>query len=1508
MNKILIYHLLLFIFYPGAVNADPAVSLTPPVFSHASGFYSHSFNLVLAAETPGATIFYTLDGSEPDPENLEGSTFNYKNHWALNPGDNLGDLLEESYITHAYSGPITIKDRSPEPDRLAGKSSSYHMPPYYVPSTPVFKGTVVRAIAFLEGHGSSPVTSHTYFVSSRSRYTLPVISITTPEYHLFDYFDGIYTPGIDFDNWRTSNPDMVTNHHRPANYGRRGREYEFPAHFNFWEAGSEAPVLSQDIGYRIHGSSGRSFPMKSFRIYARSEYGTPALDHPFFPEQDYDRYKRIILRNSGNDWHATLFRDAVIHKVCRGLNLETQAYKPAVLFLNGEYWGIHNIRERYDKHYIERVYGIEEHRLDLLTGRRSVQEGDNLHYVETITYIEDNGLQNEEHFRYIQTRIDTENFIDYQIAQIFSANTDWPGNNIDFFRKRTDNYEPESPYGHDGRWRWLLYDMDFGFNIWNWSPPDHYTLEFATRAGETEWPNPDWSTFLLRSFLLNEEFRRDFITRYADLLNSFFLPARINSVIDNYKSGISPEVQEHLTRWKTPSSFGTWESNINAMRAFADSRASWQWSHLIDFFELEDKVSVSLNVSDIDHGFIRVNTIDIKPGAAAIEGNPWPWTGWYFSKMPIRIEAVANEGFRFSHWEGTLHHDMAVLVADPAGIKSLTAHFIPEKEVSLLHYWHFNDLPEEGLPDKVVTDYSYGINGHISYPGTGSGYMDRVSDGSGINLQLAQPEGFGLRVRNPSDTRELVLHASSEGFRDLHFQFAVKRTLIGATSQALFVSPDDGTNWIAVNEPYGIEMEWKPVRFDLSAIPGINDNPNLLLKILFFGDNAAASSGNNRFDNITLKGIRLSDPLMYFSKSEGALNELATWGTLYDGSGTPPLSFELPGAVFHIHNRGETGISGNWHISGAGSGIELGDGENPVELTIPPEYSLTGRINVSSGASLILMNKQIPHLNIISPSSTIAFNQDIDVVIPPAIYGNLHLRNGRKNFGGNYIIRGNFIARNTIMDFNDIATLVLEGNTDYLGTVTNVNPENVNIRIKGENDQICFSEGINMLEGYNIYIEKDAGYLSLTSDIFAHNNLRIIMGNSAGFSDGGHILHLKDDLYISGKGFDLTGTIVLTAERGTNDMEITGPELNNLAIDISGDARPDFSRSASEIRIRNNFSVKSRSTRPVRFRDKHFHIGGDLSMDIEGPGQAEPGSSFLFFDGSGVQRVRNYGYDGPGMTGNMVINNSYGVVMADGNLTVDGLIHFERGVLTTTHGNLLKSGPAGSVSWMQGSYINGPFGRYHNLAGKTRLDFPVGNEDGPNPVFIEFMNNSDNLRLYVTEFISTEPPVFPLDQGINEILPGRGHFKVEGSDQDDFSDGSISLVHRANDPPAEMLGIARLQDDMWINLGGVSETTGLISSALRFSGTGIFALCRLEGPDPNDDTRSFTVYPNPVIPEGTVYFFRRMDITLFNLSGVALLDKKDAASVNLQGIPVGVYILRNGDGKYARIIVVHDSK
>jgi len=254
---------------PGSSNITQAFSevLTPPIFSHPGGFYAESFFLSLTHPDPDVTIVYTLDGSIPDHSNLEGTIYPYKNSYPQHPGQPFGPLLGNVFQSLVHVYPIGIYDRSTEPNRLTNISSTVDFSPNYFPSDPVKKAFVVRAVATKENAISSTAVSNTYFVNQlgTNPHVLPVVSLSIQENALFDYYDGIYAAGVVFDNWRLENPNVVLNDwQKPANYFRRGDEWEYPANVEFFANDSNTSVLSQSIGVRIHGGATRFFPAKSF--------------------------------------------------------------------------------------------------------------------------------------------------------------------------------------------------------------------------------------------------------------------------------------------------------------------------------------------------------------------------------------------------------------------------------------------------------------------------------------------------------------------------------------------------------------------------------------------------------------------------------------------------------------------------------------------------------------------------------------------------------------------------------------------------------------------------------------------------------------------------------------------------------------------------------------------------------------------------------------------------------------------------------------------------------------------------------------------------------------------------------------------------------------------------------------------------------------------------------------------------------------------------------------------
>ncbi len=875
---------------PGTSNTTQGYSeiLDPPVFSAESGFFENPFDLDLSTSVSGATIIYTLDGSEPDENNLGGTTYQYKNQYPYNPGDSFGAFLEESYTSYQYIAPITVSDRSNLPNKISSIATSFDYFPYYIPDEPIFKGTVVRAKVIKNGSMPSKTVTKNYFITDEGidRFSLPVVSISLDEDLFFEYQNGIHVAGTDFDNWRMQNPnETVIN--PDANYNRSGDEWEVKGNFSFYKQGEE--ILNQDIGIRINGGFTRTHPQKSLRLYARGEYGASNFNYPFFDNQNYNSYKRLILRNAGNDAYATFFRDAFIQKTVSHLKIDIQSYQPAITFINGEYWGILNMRERYDKHYFERVYGIEEDELDFLEYNGFlVQEGDYEHYADMLNYIENNNLQNYSNYNYVKTQMDTDNFTDYFITNIYARNTDWPHNNIEFFRKKTATYEPDAPYGQDGRWRWVLKDTDFGFGA-DGGPEayQHNTLAFATSTGGDEATNPEWSTLILRKLLENNSFKNNFINRFADLMNTTYLPERVISIINEMKSGIEDDILEHGQRWSSIGSMEQWNSNIEVMIQFANERAFYQRNHIREKFSIEENITVDLNISDDAHGYIKINTIDINPTTPGVSENPYPWNGIYFKNIPITLKAIAKPGFEFSHWSGASISPEEEITITPNGNIQLTAHFVPSEEIvedAPIYFWVFDaSVPNDAPLTSINSSFEIPVTGVLSFQSCLAGYpfhslhpnwrkasMERRNSPTDINyipeanndIPFNDSNMKGIQIKQPFQNNglesQMIFEFSTLGYQDIIFGFTAKNENAADTIIVDYSTSEGEPSWTndGLNNPVlTLTDEYQLFETHFSAIETSRNNPDFKVRLRFGGSDMSQDNGDRvTFNNFSVKG------------------------------------------------------------------------------------------------------------------------------------------------------------------------------------------------------------------------------------------------------------------------------------------------------------------------------------------------------------------------------------------------------------------------------------------------------------------------------------------------------------------------------------------------------------------------------------------------------------------------------------------------------------------------------
>ncbi|TYQ15437.1 UNVERIFIED_CONTAM: dockerin type I repeat protein [Acetivibrio alkalicellulosi] len=637
-------------------------------FSQQGGFYTQPFELYLSASDSTARIYYTTDGSEPSP-GVQG--------------------------TYEYTTGIQIRNRTQDPNVISmiryepprpnfggggfnpgwGFEDPFNPNPWREPVGQVFKGTPIRAMAVSSNGTRSKVITHTYFVDSNmsNRYGIPVISITTDQDSFFHPNTGLFM-GNNFEN--------------------RGRDWERPIHIEFYEADGRLG-FAQNAGVRIHGGFTRNFQQKSLRLYARRDYDDQHwFNYNMFPGyeqrgsgEEMSRFKRLILRNSGNDWMETMMRDGMMQSLVTHMSHDIQAFRQTVVFINGEFWGIHNVRERFDGRYVQSHYpDADNERVAMLdvkiTQEIDIDEGTEQDLQDyrnnVLNYVRSNDMRRQDIYDTIKTRIDIDSFIDFYASNIYFANTDWPGNNKLIWKYKTDSgsYEPDAPYGLDGRWRFAMKDTDFGFGLDYGGQVDNDTIRHASVASQgfltANYPE---AVVLFSSLLENDEFRREFINRLSDHLNTAFTPDRVNSVIDQLSGNIASAIPEHNNRWNHR--IQNWQENVNVLKNFANNRGPYVRQHIQSNFRSDVRGEATININtDSLRGFVRVNSVDINESTPGVT-NPSRWSGVYFDGVPITITAIPKEGYEFERWEGLtgVSQQSETITFNPQNNMSITAVF-----------------------------------------------------------------------------------------------------------------------------------------------------------------------------------------------------------------------------------------------------------------------------------------------------------------------------------------------------------------------------------------------------------------------------------------------------------------------------------------------------------------------------------------------------------------------------------------------------------------------------------------------------------------------------------------------------------------------------------------------------------------------------------------------------------------------------------------------------------------
>jgi hypothetical protein len=538
--------------------------------------------------------------------------------------------------------------------------------------------TVVRARAVFPDGRLGPVVSASYFVGVQA--ALPLVSLVVAPDDLWDAGSGIC-----------------------ANPSERGEAWERPADVTYVDqdrrSGFHVPA-----GVRIHGHGTRGFPKMSFRLYFRQEYGANRLAYPLFPGSEVTTFKRLVLHNSGQDrpvfphtnW--THLRNQLATELAFQHGGLAPRTRPVLLFINGEPWGIYQLRERLDRFFLADHYGVEE--ADLLEapdvrGQSDVVMGSREDWDRLQRFLDTHDLADPASYAYVESQVDIANFIDYNILQIYASNDDWPHQNVHQIR-------PSVP---GGRWHWMFWDSDRGFAA---EPVGRVDANIMANLLEHDDRYTDGrDKLLLRKLLGNPGFRERFLSRTADLLNTTLAPASVIARIDGLAAALEPDIVYETSRWSVSSN---WAANVEELRDFARRRPDFVRQHMVESFALAGTATLTFELPAGGGGYVAVNGFVL---------DDLPWQGIYFQGVPIQIVAVPAPGYRFAGWEGADLPQTASIAWTVDGPRAFAPRF---ERVDA-------DIPQPG--DVVFVDHSMGEDSHLA--------------DDWFELRVARPGGVDLR-------------------------------------------------------------------------------------------------------------------------------------------------------------------------------------------------------------------------------------------------------------------------------------------------------------------------------------------------------------------------------------------------------------------------------------------------------------------------------------------------------------------------------------------------------------------------------------------------------------------------------------------------------------------------------------------------------------------------------------------------------------------------------------------
>ena len=512
---------------------------------------------------------------------------------------------------------------------------------------------VLRCRTYAVGSYPSEEIIRTYVFESQP--SIAALFVTTDPLSMFSPDTGLYMTG---------NGASMMDPKKGANFWSNR---ELPVYVELFEPGSpKTPAFGVMGDYKISGQYSRAKEKKSFSVTLREEYGDKRLKYPLFPDYpELKKFKAFSLRNFGNNSGDDYVRDRIGTSMTEGLGVDYQRGRYVVVYYNGKYYGVHDLRERNNEYYYETKYGLDASDIDLIDANNDASAGSATDYKAMIEWLQSNELTSDANYQKIADQIDVDNYMNYMQAEMFVNNGDWPHNNMKKWRIASQK----------SKWKWFLYDVDFGFGA-GYNTQNSNVFSYVTNANGTNGMGMGMMpgmggqqqtsgsisehTILMIRLLQNEGFKNAFINRFCVLLSMNFSADRLVKRIDELQSQVQAEVARDAEFWNYDAA--SMSSNLEKIKSFAQTRQQTIMSEMQQYFSLGETASVTLSAQG--SGKIAVHNLPLDQSSMTVN---------FYSGVPVTVTAVPNTGAVFSGWSDGVADITRTI--NPGEITTLTATF-----------------------------------------------------------------------------------------------------------------------------------------------------------------------------------------------------------------------------------------------------------------------------------------------------------------------------------------------------------------------------------------------------------------------------------------------------------------------------------------------------------------------------------------------------------------------------------------------------------------------------------------------------------------------------------------------------------------------------------------------------------------------------------------------------------------------------------------------------------------